>query len=66
MRGKKAKRIRKQVYGNMCVHLIGRKYKGQMVPDHTSGALITTGGIVSVGLRREYQQAKRCGVIGNG
>lgn len=51
MRGRKAKTIRRQVFGSIIDRLESRKYAPQLVPDTTSGALAKTGAVVSSGLR---------------
>ncbi len=54
MRGTVAKRIRKRIYGDQSIKAV-RKYR------HLVGLSKTGryGGIVNIGLRQEYQDAKR-------
>lgn len=54
MRGTVAKRIRKRIYGDQSLKVI-RKYR------HSVGLSKNDryGGIVNIGLRQEYQDAKR-------
>lgn len=59
MRGKRAKAIRRQVFGDTLDRLEGRKYEAQLAPDTISGALARTGAVIAVGLRAEYQAAKQ-------
>ena len=48
MSGTRAKKLRKQIYGDMSARPEGRSYQQQ-----------TSGMIVAAGLRREYQWAKK-------
>lgn len=57
MRGTKAKKLRKEVFGGGFSCLQGRKYAEQKAV--VRGALVSTGAIVAMGLRAEYQALKK-------
>ena len=52
MRGTVAKRLRKHVYGDQSL-------RERRIYRHSGSAPLYTGGLVNVGPRRAYQQAKR-------
>ena len=54
MRGKVAKRIRREIYGEQSLQII-RKYRDSVGLSKTG----KTGGIVNIGLRQEYLDAKK-------